>query len=315
MANLKYKNKNDEWKSILSTRGPKGDNADITINGSNLKEASFYAPVSSGLIGQALISKGANQSPQWTNLAVVAGTNSYNDLDNKPTIPTTTEELISGSTSVLTSGGAYDAFAQRGIPSGGSVGQIIKKASATDYDFSWADACIDNLTSTSIITPLSANQGRILNEKFSIKGSYTIYTNELDPQTWSNTDEWKTFSYTTLKSSGGIKIFKTAEEGIFTINSGIKRIRISARITYDMNISTTSYVFMRLIINNNPIVKSIEQIARWGTLSLDWIGDINENDTIQIQILKNASGTMNFYNYYSNFQAGNTSQMIVEVLE
>ena len=102
MANLKYKNKNDEWKSILSTRGPKGDNADITVNGSNLKEASFYAPVSSGLIGQALISKGANQSPQWTNLAVVAGTNSYNDLDNKPTIPTTTEELIRRSTSVLT---------------------------------------------------------------------------------------------------------------------------------------------------------------------------------------------------------------------
>ena len=165
MANLKYKNNSNEWKSILSTRGPKGDNADITINGSNLKEASFYAPISSGLIGQALVSKGANQSPQWTNLAVVAGTNSYNDLDNKPTIPTTTEELISGSTSVLTSGGAYNAFAQRGIPSGGSAGQIIKKASATDYDFSWADACIDNLTSTSIVTPLSANQGKILNGK------------------------------------------------------------------------------------------------------------------------------------------------------
>lgn len=171
MANLKYKNNSNEWKSILSTRGPKGDNADITINGSNLKEASFYAPISSGLIGQALVSKGANQSPQWTNLAVVAGTNSYNDLDNKPTIPTTTEELISGSTSVLTSGGAYNAFAQRGIPSGGSTGQIIKKASATDYDFSWADACIDNLTSTSIITPLSANQGRVLNEKFN---NYTL---------------------------------------------------------------------------------------------------------------------------------------------
>lgn len=165
MANLKYKNNSNEWKSILSTRGPKGDNADITVNGSNLKEASFYAPISSGLTGQTLISKGANQSPQWTNLAVVAGTNSYNDLDNKPTIPTTTEELISGSASVLTSGGAYNAFAQRGIPSGGTEGQIIKKASATDYDFSWADACIDNLVSTSAIIPLSANQGKILNGK------------------------------------------------------------------------------------------------------------------------------------------------------
>ena len=66
----------------------------------------------------------------------MAGTNSYNDLNDKPTIPTTTEELISGSASVLTSGGAYNAFAQRGIPSGGTEGQVIKKASATDYDFS-----------------------------------------------------------------------------------------------------------------------------------------------------------------------------------
>lgn len=166
MANLKYKNKDSEWKSILSTRGPKGDNADITVNGTNSESASFYAPISSGLVGQVLTSKGANQSPQWTNLAVVAGTNSYDDLDNKPIIPTTTEELISGNTSALTSGGAYNAFAQRGIPSGGSAGQVIKKSSATDYDFSWADACIDNLSSTSIMTPLSANQGRILNEKF-----------------------------------------------------------------------------------------------------------------------------------------------------
>ncbi len=167
MANLKYKNKNDEWKSILSTRGPKGDNADITVNGINSESANFYAPISSGLVGQVLASKGANQPPQWTNLAIVAGTGSYNDLNDKPTIPTTTVELISGNTSALTSGGAYNAFAQRGVPSGGSVGQIIKKSSATDYDFSWADACIDNLSSTSITTPLSANQGRILNEKFS----------------------------------------------------------------------------------------------------------------------------------------------------
>lgn len=174
MANLKYKNKDSEWKSILSTRGPKGDNADITVNGINSESASFYAPISSGLVGQVLTSKGANQSPQWTNLAVVAGTNSYNDLDNKPTIPTTTEELISGNTSALTSGGAYNAFAQRGIPSGGSAGQVIKKSSATDYDFSWADACIDNLSSTSIMTPLSANQGRVLNEKFN---NYVLSSN------------------------------------------------------------------------------------------------------------------------------------------
>ncbi len=43
-------------------------------------------------------------------LATVATSGSYNNLDNKPIIPTTTSSVTSGSTAALTSGGAYTAL-------------------------------------------------------------------------------------------------------------------------------------------------------------------------------------------------------------
>lgn len=65
MANLKYKNSNNQWKSLSAVRGPKGDNADITLNGTSSNNISIYAPISSGLSGQILQSNGANENPTW----------------------------------------------------------------------------------------------------------------------------------------------------------------------------------------------------------------------------------------------------------
>lgn len=45
-----------------------------------------------------------------SGLSTVATSGSYNDLSNKPTIPTTTSSVTSGSTAALTSGGAYTAL-------------------------------------------------------------------------------------------------------------------------------------------------------------------------------------------------------------
>lgn len=62
----------------------------VTLNGTSkaASTASFYAPTSYGSSGQFLKSAGANASPTWVNLATVATSGSYNDLSNKPTIPT-----------------------------------------------------------------------------------------------------------------------------------------------------------------------------------------------------------------------------------
>lgn len=165
MANLKYKDNNGNWQTLNTVRGPKGDNADITLNGQTHINASFYAPEQSGTIGQFLTSYGSGNSPVWVNLSRVAATGNYDDLNGKPIIPTTTSDIISGSTAAFTSGGAFTALAQRGIPSGGSAGQILIKSSGTDYAVEWGSVIeVENsLMSTSTTNALSAAQGKILN--------------------------------------------------------------------------------------------------------------------------------------------------------
>lgn len=69
MANLKYK-KDDSWVSISAVRGPKGDNADITLNGQTSQNVSFYAPIEGGSIGQYLSANGDGKTPEWKDLAL-----------------------------------------------------------------------------------------------------------------------------------------------------------------------------------------------------------------------------------------------------
>ena len=57
-----------------------------------------------------------------------------------------------------------------GIPTGGTTGQVLSKKSNANYDYEWTNNeatvdVIDNLTSTDTTKPLSANMGRVLNQK------------------------------------------------------------------------------------------------------------------------------------------------------
>lgn len=80
MANLKYKNSNNQWKSLSVARGPKGDNADITLNGASSNNISIYAPISSGLSGQILQSNGANEKPTWVEHQMPTVNNAVLDI-------------------------------------------------------------------------------------------------------------------------------------------------------------------------------------------------------------------------------------------
>lgn len=132
MANLKYKNSNNQWKSLSAVRGPKGDNADITLNGTSLNNISIYAPVSSGLSGQILQSNGANENPTWIE-------------HQMPTVNNAILDIQKNGTSL----GTFSANANENKTINIEV-PIIE----------------DSLTSTDISKALSANQGKILNDKF-----------------------------------------------------------------------------------------------------------------------------------------------------
>lgn len=57
-----------------------------------------------------MAAESASDYTKTSGLATVATSGSYNDLSNKPTIPTTTDNVTSGSSAALTSGGAYTAL-------------------------------------------------------------------------------------------------------------------------------------------------------------------------------------------------------------
>lgn len=61
---------------------------------------------------------------------------------------------------------AITAVDGKTVASGGTTGQILKKNSDTDYDATWQDQIevVDNLTSESSTSALSANQGKTLKD-------------------------------------------------------------------------------------------------------------------------------------------------------
>mgnify|MGYP001771652624 FL=1 len=132
MANLKYKNSDNQWKSLSVVRGPKGDNADITLNGTSSNNISIYAPVSSGLSGQILQSNGANKNPTWIE-------------HQMPTVNNAILDIQKNGTSL----GTFSANANENKTINIEV-PIIE----------------NSLVSTDISKALSANQGKILNDKF-----------------------------------------------------------------------------------------------------------------------------------------------------
>ena len=79
------------------------------VDNLNIPTATSDLTNDSGFITSSALSPYALTS----NLATVATTGSYNSLSNKPTIPTTTSSVTSGSTAALTSGGAYTNLVRR----------------------------------------------------------------------------------------------------------------------------------------------------------------------------------------------------------
>ena len=132
MANLKYKNSNNQWNSLSTVRGPKGDNADIILNGTSSNNISIYAPISSGLSGQILQSNGANENPTWIE-------------HQMPTVNNAILDIQKNGTSL----GIFSANANENKTINIEV-PIIE----------------NSLNSTDVSKALSANQGKILNDKF-----------------------------------------------------------------------------------------------------------------------------------------------------
>jgi hypothetical protein len=70
---------------------------EVTLGNSDITKTRLRGALeiggSTGTVGQVLKSKGSGTAPEWFNISTVAGTGSYTDLINKPTIPTDISNL------------------------------------------------------------------------------------------------------------------------------------------------------------------------------------------------------------------------------
>lgn len=76
---------------------------------------------------------------ETNELAAVATSGNYSDLNGTPTIPAAQVNADWNANSGVAEILNKPTIPAAGIPSGGNAGQILKKTSATDYDVNWAD--------------------------------------------------------------------------------------------------------------------------------------------------------------------------------
>lgn len=90
-----------------------GDGIDIDANNkisANIKAGSGIVVDVDLTDDSVVVMVDQDDIPYKTDLATVATSGSYNDLSNKPTIPTVTNSITQGSTDAVTSGAVYAAI-------------------------------------------------------------------------------------------------------------------------------------------------------------------------------------------------------------
>ena len=87
----------------------------------------------------------------WNNKSTFSG--NYNDLTNKPTIPTKVSDLVDDSGHYTKPSGGIpvsdlnSTARSRLMPTGGSTGQVLSKVSSTNYDVEWSTPASGGVTS------------------------------------------------------------------------------------------------------------------------------------------------------------------------
>ena len=131
---------------LLSALNAKANSADLA----NVATSGAYSDLIDLPTIPTKVSDLTNDSGFLTDndVAPVATSGDYSDLSNLPTIPTKTSDLTNDSDFVestdlatVATSGSYTDLSNKPttIPSGGTSGQVLAKASNTDYDIEWVN--------------------------------------------------------------------------------------------------------------------------------------------------------------------------------
>lgn len=163
---------------------------------------------------------------------------------------------------------------------------------------------VDNLTSTSATNALSANQGKVLNEKFS-RNIITAYPTQ---QIISITGRSQVIP---LDGSEIVGNKLTLVNNKIKIGSNVSTIKISASVFYQDYDTSVAYLFPEIRKNQNKIARAISSrmadVTRYQSVAIpEFIISVEENDLIDLtageinptqegSIRGNHEGTLNTY--------------------
>ena len=354
------------WQTLIDRKLEKtniiaGDNITLSVSGNNITINSQAGGATTNVIDNL------NQSTGGVGVL-----DAHQGYVLKGMIPGVQNNLTSTSTTDALS--AYQGYllSNRSVPGGGTTGQVLKKKSNTDNDLEWGSlptlatvattgaysdlsgkptiptvtdnvtststtsalsanqgkllndkfgnylltsSVVNNLTSTSTTAPLSAAQGKALNDKVTKKGSFILLGKQAEPISWTDTGTWSKMPFTVELGKEGSTIVSSTTGGDLKISSGISSIYISTCITYDITLSGDNYLFVRITKNGTPITKTITKILRWGQMKLDAVTSVTTGDIIRVEVYKDVAGTLSFFDYTQNFGAGRGNYVLLEVLK
>ena len=167
---------------------------------------------------------------------------------------------------------------------------------------------IDNLESESQYDALSANQGRVLNEKF----SKNIITTHLSQKYFDLSERDQTIPLDVSNVTGN-KL--SLNNNAVKIGKGVSKVLISGIIFYEGYGTETAYLFPRIKINGTPIVKAIASrcvdTVRYQSVTFaPFLMSVNEGDLITLTSGDNSESTIRGYDNGSL-----CTYMTVEVIE
>ena len=182
----------------------------------------------------------------------------------------------------------------------------------------------NTLTSTSTSNALSAAQGKILsnsvnelqtsvnNIKTQITHDFMILGFSGAESTWTEDGVWIPVGFGAVKSSSGNKLINSMPN--VKIGKGVSKVRVFAQLTYYQE-STDDYMFLAITKNGVNQAKSIQAMAAWGQITVDYVLSVKEGDLIGAQVYKDNDGVRVDLQDFTSFTNAPCNYLLVEVIE
>lgn len=182
----------------------------------------------------------------------------------------------------------------------------------------------NTLTSTSTSNALSAAQGKILsnsvnelqtsvnNIKTQITHDFMVLGFSGDESTWTEDGVWVPVGFGAVKSSSGSKLINSMPN--VKIGKGVSKVRVFAQLTYYQE-STDDYMFLAITKNGTNQAKSIQAMAMWGQITVDYVLSVKEGDLIGAQVYKDNDGVRVDLQDFTSFTSAPCNYLLVEVIE